>query len=244
VKADLESAEKGFSDFASKNTAIDIPAQGKAMIEAAAALEGQLIATQTELESLRQVYTENNVRVRQTQARVEELQRQLQKLGGTPGASASAADGNDAIPSIRQLPILGVPYADLYRNTKVEEAIFQSLTEEDELAKVEEAKETPSIKVLDHPDVPQKKSFPPRMLITALGTFLAFFAAVAWVSARAIWHETDAADPRKVLAQEIATSIRSSLPWIARNGHSRGPAASDDFRLRQREKDQQLGQQK
>jgi len=38
VRQDLESAENEFSEFASKNTAIDIPSQGKAMIEAAAAI--------------------------------------------------------------------------------------------------------------------------------------------------------------------------------------------------------------
>ncbi len=38
VKQDLESAEKEFSQFASKNTAIDIQSQGKAMVEAAATL--------------------------------------------------------------------------------------------------------------------------------------------------------------------------------------------------------------
>ena len=244
VKADLETAENRFSDFASKNNSIDIPAQGKAMIEAAATLEGQLIANQTELESLRQVYTDNNVRVRETEARVEELQRQLQKLDGKAGVSASSSESSDTIPAIRQLPILGVPYADLYRNTKIEEAIFETLTAQDELAKVEEAKETPSIKVLDPPDVPQKKSFPPRLLITVLGTFLAFFAAIAWVSARAIWNETDAADPRKLLAQEVATSIRSSVPWISRNGHSQRAATSDDFRLSQQDKEQQLGERK
>ena len=55
-------------------------------------------------------------------------------------------------PSIRELPALGVGYADLYRNTKVQEAIFQTLTQEYELAKVwRKAKETPSVKVLDPP---------------------------------------------------------------------------------------------
>jgi capsule polysaccharide export protein KpsE/RkpR len=244
VKADLETAEKGFSEFASKNTAIDIPAQGKAMIEAAATLEGQLIANQTELESLRQVYTDSNVRVRETEARIEELQRQLQKLDGKAGASGSSSESNETIPPIRQLPILGVPYADLYRNTKVEESIFETLTAQDELAKVEEAKETPSVKVLDSPDVPQKKSFPPRILITVLGTFLAFFAAVAWVSARAIWNETDAGDPRKLLAQEVAASVRSSLPWISRNGHSQHTTGGNGFRLPGQSKDQALSERK
>jgi len=43
VRRDLEIAEQNFSEFASKNTAINIEAQGKAMIEAAGTLEGQLI---------------------------------------------------------------------------------------------------------------------------------------------------------------------------------------------------------
>src|SRR5205823_4578670 len=36
VKSELDATAKNFSNFASKNTAIDIPAQGKAMVEAAA----------------------------------------------------------------------------------------------------------------------------------------------------------------------------------------------------------------
>jgi capsule polysaccharide export protein KpsE/RkpR len=69
VKQDLESAENNFSNFASKNTALDVPAQGKAMIEAAATLEGELIAARTELQGLQQIYADGNVRVRATRAR-------------------------------------------------------------------------------------------------------------------------------------------------------------------------------
>ena len=93
------------------------------MITAAADVEGELIAAQTELEGLRQIYTPNNVRVRSVQARIEELQRQLQKLGGDPKlADAASSSTSDTYPSIRQLPLLGVTYADLYRETKVQEA--------------------------------------------------------------------------------------------------------------------------
>src|ERR1700730_1281294 len=84
VQQGLEDAEKDFSQFASKNSAIDVKEQGRAMIGATAELEGQLIAAQTELEGLRQIYTSNNVRVRSAQARIDEYRRQLQKLGGNP----------------------------------------------------------------------------------------------------------------------------------------------------------------
>ncbi len=174
VKQDLETAEKGFSEFASKNTALDIPAQGKAMIEGLGALEGQLVAAQTELEGLKQIYADGNVRVRATQARVQELRRQLEKNLGSKSGGPATGNGQDReslYPSIRELPVLGVSYADLYRNTKIQEAVFQTLTQEYELAKVQEAKETPSIKVLDSPDTPEKKSFPPRLFIIALARF-------------------------------------------------------------------------
>jgi len=98
VKGDLEAAEKTFSEFASKNTALDIQAQGKAMIEAGATLEGQLIGAETELQTLKQVYSDNNVRVRTMQARVNELQHQVEKLGGKfDSATGPNAEPNPSI---------------------------------------------------------------------------------------------------------------------------------------------------
>ncbi len=223
VKANLEEAEKKFSQFASQKGAIDVPAQGKAMVTAAAALQGELIASESELQGLRQIYTDNNVRVRAVQARVNKLRNSLRKIAGK-GADENSSAG-ELFPSISQLPVLGVTYADLLRRVKVEEAVFETLTKEDELAKVQEAKEIPSVKVLDPPLVPQKKSFPPHLLIMLLGGFLAFTLAVVWLLGRAQWDETDPADPRKVLALEMAATVKAGLPWNARNGSRLGPPA-------------------
>ncbi len=125
VQQDLEVSEKDFSKFASQNTAIDVKEQGRAMIGAAADVEGQLIAAETQLEGLRQIYTPNNVRVRSLQARIDEYRHQLQKLGGKvprqfgfrilAGRAVRGAwrrvrrrRREDLYPSIRRLPILGV----------------------------------------------------------------------------------------------------------------------------------------
>ena len=214
VSQDLENAEKKFGQFASKNTAINIPEQGKAMVDAAASLQGELIAAQSELEGLRQIYTSNNVRVRSLQARVSELRHELNRLGGKPGGRSESL-----YPSIRELPLLGVSYADLYRNTKVEETVFETLTQEYELAKVEEAKEIPSVKVLDPGNVPEKRFSPPRLLIMFLGTLLSFALGVIWALGRARWEEIDPQDPMRVLANEVLLEFRSKIPWGARNGH-------------------------
>jgi capsule polysaccharide export protein KpsE/RkpR len=227
VQQGLEEAEKDFSQFASKNTAIDVKEQGRAMIGAAAELEGELIAAETELEGLRQIYTSSNVRVRSVQARIDEYRRQLQKMGGKiPDAAASAPaesgqSGEPAqdYPSIRELPILGVTWSDLYRRTRVQEAVFETLTKQYELAKVEEARETPSVKVLDPADVPEKKSFPPRLVIMVMGMVFAFAMSSVWVLAQAGWQQVDPEDPGKILVQKIANSIRRSLNWKNRRGH-------------------------
>jgi len=225
VKEDLENAEKQFSNFASKNAALDVPAQGKAMVEATAELEGDLIAAQTELQGLKQIYTDNNVRVRATQARIDELQRQIQKMGGNSDGVPNAQDTGSIYPSIRQLPLLGVGYADLLRRAKIQEAIYETLTRQFELAKVEEAKEIPSVKVLDPPNIPEEKSFPPRALFTFLGGCIALAIAILWIVGYERWQETDPQDPAKALAQEVVKDVRAQLPWISQNGSIRNDVA-------------------
>ena len=220
VSKDLESAEKEFSQFSSKNSAIDIKEQGKAMVEAAATLQGQLIAAESEVQGLKQIYTDNNVRVRSVQARINELKHQLEKIGGKgEDASVPLGQQQDSLyPSIRKLPLLGVAYADLYRRTRVEEAVFETLTKEYELAKVQEVKEIPTVKVLDSPNIPDKKSFPPRMLIMFLGTAFAFAMATTWVFGKEAWDQTDSSDPNKVFAQEVFSAVKASIPKFAQNG--------------------------
>jgi uncharacterized protein involved in exopolysaccharide biosynthesis len=226
VNQDLEAAEKEFSQFASKNVAIDIKEQGRAMVEAAAALQGELVGAQAEYEGLKQIYTENNVRVRSTKARIDELNHQLEKLSGKgEKPSDPAHPENDSLyPSIRKLPLLGVTYADLYRRTKVQEAVFETLTKQYELAKVQEAKEIPTVKVLDNPDVPGKRSFPPRVLIIIAGTVLCLTTGVMWVFGRTLWHAADSNDPRKLLALEVFSTVSHRLA-PSQNGSESGSAA-------------------
>lgn len=228
VNADLELAEKDFSQFASKNATIDITEQGKAMVVAAASLEGELIAAQSELEGMKQIYSDSNVRVRAIQARIAELHHQLELFGGktaTPPSGGNAASNGD-YPTMRQLPILGVPYADLFRKLKVEQVVYETLTKEYELAKVQEAKEIPTVKVLDPPAVPEKRSFPPRLPIMFLGTSMAFILAVVWVMGRAQWREVDPTDPGKLFVEEVLHNLGSRLARISPNGS--GLSANQD----------------
>lgn len=221
VNSSLETAERQFGDFASKNAAIDIPEEGKAMLEAGATLEGELIAAQTELQGLRQIYSDDHVKVRSMQARVTELQHQIANIGGKPDAiDGESADADPLYPTIRKLPVLGVQYADLLRSTKVQEAVFEVLTQEYELAKVAEAKEVPTVKVLDSPDIAERKSFPPRRLITIVGTLLFFAGGTLWIIGHDRWDHLDSDDRMKSFILRVYGDLREHVQEI-RNWRNR-----------------------
>jgi capsule polysaccharide export protein KpsE/RkpR len=200
VKSDLEDAEKQFSAFASKNATLDMTEQAKAMVTAGASLQGELIVAQAELEGLQTMYTDNNVRVRAARARIDELKRQLQKMGGS-GAALTSEDPapGELYPPIRKLPLLGVQWADLYRRMKIQEKVFELLNQQYELARIEEAKEIPTVKMIDPANLPEKKSWPPRLLIISLLTVLSLAGAILSILESARIGALDDDDIRKRL---------------------------------------------
>jgi len=232
VKADLEDAEKQFSAFASKNTALDIKEQTRAMVESAAMLQGQMIAAESELQGLEQIYTPSNYRVRSAQARVSELRRQLEKLGGSDSSLGSdVTDSKELYPSIRKLPVLGVQWADLYRRMKIQETVYELLNQQYELARIQEAKEIPTIDVIDPANVPEKKSFPPRLLIIALLMTVSLAGAIVKIAASARIRSLHEDDPRRILAIHAGKRLRDLRNRVAslhtrRNGSA--PYLSDN----------------
>ena len=230
VKIDLDHAAVDFSQFSSKNAAIDIKEQARAMVEAAAQLQGELIAAESQQKGLEAIYSSNNPRVLAVKARTVELRKQLDKLGGSAPVQGTSSDGS-LYPSIRQLPILGVTYADLYRRTKIQEVVYETLTQQYELAKVQEAKETPSVKVLDAANLPQRRSFPPRMTIMLLSMSFGLAAGAFWVIVRNRWQGTEALDPRKQFVQEVLHSVHGYMPWASPNG-SRAQAVAHRIWIR------------
>ena len=171
------------------------------------------------------------MRVRSVRARIGELKHELEKLGGKGESATSISDqpGDSMYPSIRKLPLLGVSYADLYRRTKIQEAVLETLTKEYELAKVQEVKEIPTVKVLDMPNIPEKKSFQPRLVIMFVGTLIGLAGTVAFVFGKTSWQATDANDPRKILAREVFQTAKAYLPWTSQNGWKQHSAMDQDL---------------
>jgi uncharacterized protein involved in exopolysaccharide biosynthesis len=220
VQNDLQQAQLDMSQFSTKNAAIDIKEQTRAMVDAGARLQAQLVASQSELDSLEQIYGNENVRVRAAEARVGTLRRELEhESNGSEGPSGQEAASEPLpYPALRQLPALGVEWANLYRRVRIQETVYELLSAQYETARIEEAKSIPTVRVIDPPAWPEKKSSPHRLILIAVSTILALVAASLFLLAQRSWlmaHETDA---RRVLASEVASSFKNYVSRLNKAG--------------------------
>jgi uncharacterized protein involved in exopolysaccharide biosynthesis len=131
--------------------------------------------------------------------------------------------------------LLGVEWADLYRRMKIQETVYELLNQQYELARIKEAKEIPTVSVVDPANVPERKSFPPRLPIMILLTAVSVVAAAAWVIGRARLQQLDDRDPRRVLTIRAAAALSNGweryrqitvVRWLTRL--SRGAATASE----------------
>ncbi|MBZ5506718.1 MAG: lipopolysaccharide biosynthesis protein [Acidobacteriia bacterium] len=215
AKDDLAHATAGLSQFTSKNSMVDPQNEGRAVMDAAARMQGELIAGETELKGLQQIYSDDNIRVRTLKARMTELRSQLKTLVGhnsdVLAADSSSSAGDSPYPSMRTLPALGSRYADLYREAKIQEAVYAFVTQQLEMAKIQEAKELPIVRVMDAGVASEKRSSPIRSLIVSGSVLGALMLACFWVMGRHRWEQVPANDPYRLLASDIAAELKSAL---------------------------------
>ena len=223
VESDLGKAQQQLSEFSSTHTTIDIKEQTRAMVDAASRLQAQLIVEQSGLDSLRQTYGDANIRVRSAEARIGVIQAEIKKMSGTSAAlptelaktdppSGVTPTAGDSYPALRQLPRLAVPYANLYREVQVQQTVYELLTQQYEIARIQEAKDIPVVSVIDAPGIPEKKSFPPRLILALICMVSSTVVASLFLLLRQYWLTVPANDPAKQLVQEITSVLRQRLP--------------------------------
>lgn len=210
VKQNLDSASEQLSHFSSSHATMDIQHQGSAMVDAATKLEGELDIAQSQLSALRSGYSPENFRVREAEARVASLTQELRKLGGANSDTDTDPASDQIFPSLRELPLLGATYSDLYRSLRLDEAVYESLTKQYALAKVEEAKEIPTVTVLDAPDLPEKRTFALWLEFFCGGALLALVCGAFWDVSLELWERADSSSPAKSAMLEMLAGFQQS----------------------------------
>ncbi len=216
VKQNLSAAEARLGQYSTKNSALDMSEQGKAAFEVVGRVEGELIVAQSELQGLRQIYGPDSPRVRSAEARVAQLRATASRLGSN---TSSNADPEMNYFSISRLPVVGVTYADLFREVKVQEAIYEALLKQYEISKVEEAKATPRLRVIDPGQVPSRRAGPRFIPLGVICLWLGFAVGILVIILRWKWDEAEPGSPWKRLGLRMAADVRESL---AGNGREAG----------------------
>lgn len=171
VKKDLIKAEEELKGYAQQHKIVEVESQTKASIENIARLKTELASTEVRLASLRTAQTEQSPEVKRLATQVKTQKSKLAQLAGSGG------DG-EGIPLLSNVPAQGLEYARKLRELKIQEATFEQLTKQYELAKLSEAKDSSSLQVLDDAIAPTSKSRPKRLLLVLTATVLAFFCSI------------------------------------------------------------------
>ena len=177
VKDDLANAEIALRKTQESTGMLQLDGQVQGIIRNVAQLEGTIAAKEVQLNAMRSFATNNNPDLLRLQGEIQGYQAQLEKLK----TGKLSKDGDLMVPT-GQIPEVGIEYIRSLRNVKYQETIFELLSKQYELAKIDEAKESSNIQILDNAVPAEKKSKPRKMIIIFLGFigagFLALFLAL------------------------------------------------------------------
>ena len=177
AKESLTAAEDAMTKTQQSTGVLQIDSQARSLIESAAVLRAQVVAKQVQIEGMRSFATDENPNVILAKQELAALQSQLEHVAGSQSDT-----GSDINLSKGRVTQSGMEYLRRYRDLKYQETVFELLAKEFEVAKLDEAREGSIVQVVDAAVPPDKRSFPPRLLIVSGTTILAFFVAVFWIS--------------------------------------------------------------
>ena len=174
----LTKAEEALKEFQTANRTVAVEMEAKAMIEAAATLQGQITAQEVQLQVMGTYLSQDNPEVARVRSGLDELKRQLRLLESGKGGRGSPP-GERSQHGMHHVPGLALEYARLVREVKVQETVFALLTGQYEQAKLAEARDGPSVQVLDAAVRADRKSRPKVVLNTLAAGAAAFLFSLA-----------------------------------------------------------------
>lgn len=167
---DLKSAEDSLRMFQEEHKMIALNEQTSATIEAAAALKGQMLSNEIKLGVMLGALNNNHPDIDNIKKENSELRKKMDEL--EYGSGVIDLRKSNLFPVLADVPELGVELVRLKREVEIQNTLFVFLTQQYEEAKIKEAKDTPTVQILDYPQVPYLKSAPSRGLILIICLFL------------------------------------------------------------------------
>jgi len=173
VKEELRQAEETMKSFQTDKKIVAMDAQTEASIRALADLKAQITAREVQMGVMKQFSTAANPDVLRIKDELRELRKQLAMV-----ESKTSNPESMAMPSLSEAPALGLQYIRLKREALTQEKVFELLTQQYEMARIEEAKDEITFQVIDRAIPPEKRIKPKRRQQVMLAGAVSLFAGV------------------------------------------------------------------
>jgi tyrosine-protein kinase Etk/Wzc len=191
TKENLIKAEQSLQAVQEKSGVIVLDKQAEALISGAALVRAQITEREVQLKVLRTSATEQNPAVMRLSSELRALRSELARMessqGGAPGSAVDMPVG--------KIPEAAIDYVRARRELKLQETLLESMVRQYEIAKLDEAKEGPTLQQVDLALPPDRKSKPSRSLIVLASMLVALIVTSAWVVIRRYAAVTRANDP-------------------------------------------------
>ena len=174
----LADAEIALRDTQQSTGLVAPGGQAEGMIRTVSQLHAEILTREAQVEAMRTFATDDNPRLQTAKRELGALQAELNKLergAHTPGTPEVPAG---------QLPEAGLQYLRKFRNFKYHETLFEILSKQYEAARLDEAKSALVVQVIDRAVPPERKSWPPRTILTLSAAVLAACISSLWILVR------------------------------------------------------------
>ena len=136
-------------------------------------IRAQITLKELDLASKRAYMTEQNPEYVRSLATLAALKANLTKLEGSTNAS-----GADVKVPVNQLSDTGFAYIHQMRDLKYKQSLMELYSKQFEMAKMDEAKESPLVQVVDKAVPPEERSSPKRAQMMVISTILALVISI------------------------------------------------------------------
>jgi tyrosine-protein kinase Etk/Wzc len=199
--------------FKEQTGAVLLSEQATASIKAAADIYAKIAELEVGLARVRQFATDKSPEVIDIRTQIGALDRKLAEMGLMDSEGGPAA-GSRLFPRFDAAPDLEQRLASLMMNVEVKGSVYKVLSEQYEVAKIQETRDTPTIQVVDWATEPMIRSKPKRKVIVLVSSVSALLLACIVVLARERSRGFDPRD-REALA-EIGTIVSGDLRRVRR----------------------------
>lgn len=175
----LAQAENALRQTQEQTGVIDLDNQGRAIIEAVAALRAQAAAKEVQISTMQSFATAANPDLIRARQELAGLKTQIGKL------EHDTISGNgDIMVATGRMPEAGLEYLRKLRDVKYQQAVYEMLVKQYENARVDEARNSVVIEVVDPAVVLDEETGPRRGLVVLLATVFTLILAVMWALVR------------------------------------------------------------